>query len=202
MAHTVSEIRFRVAQPEDAAALLGIYAPYITDTAITFEYEVPSVQEFAERIEKTLQRYPYLAAERDGDLLGYVYAGAFKSRPAYDWAVEVSIYLRQDTCGNGLGRRLYEHLEKILQAQHIINMNACIVCPEQEDEFVTKNSALFHRHLGFAPVGTFHRCGCKFGRWYDVIWMEKMLGEHLAPPAPVIPFPRLDQDILRSIGIR
>lgn len=202
MAHTMAAISLRVARPEDAAALLAIYAPYVTDTAITFEYEVPPVQEFAGRIEKTLENYPYLIAEQDGILLGYAYAGRFKTRPAYDWAVEASIYLRQDACGNGLGRGLYSRLEKILQAQHITNMNACIVCPEQDDAFVTRNSALFHRHMGFSPVGTFHRCGCKFGRWYDVIWMEKMLGEHMVPPAPVIPFPRLEPDILRGMGIR
>ncbi len=181
--------KIRVAKPEDAEMLLSIYAPYVTETAITFEYEIPSVEEFEGRICHTLEKYPYLVAEEDGEIIGYAYAGAFKGRPAYDWSVETSIYLRKDRKKKGAGRRLYEALEQALILQNILNVNACITYIEKEDEYVTKNSAQFHEHMGYRLVGKFHACGYKFGRWYDMIWMEKHLGEHPAHPASVKSFP-------------
>ena len=101
----------RIATAEDAEALLAIYAPYVRDTAITFEYRVPSLEEFRRRIEATLEKYPYLALEDGGEILGYAYAAPFKERAAYDWAVETTIYLRPDARGKGCGRTLYEALE-------------------------------------------------------------------------------------------
>lgn len=186
------DIRLRTAVPEDAQALLEIYAPYVRDTAITFEYEVPSVQEFQHRIETTLEKYPYIVAEQNGEILGYAYAGAFKERAAYDWAVEVTIYVRQDNHKNGLGKHLYQALEEICKAQHITNLNACIGYPETDDCYLTKNSAQFHAHLGYRMVGIFHQCGYKFGRWYHMVWMEKIIGEHHAVQEPVIPFSQLN----------
>ena len=180
------------ATPQDAAALLEIYAPYVRDTAITFEYEVPSVQEFRHRIEMTLEKYPYIVAEQNGEILGYAYAGAFKERAAYDWAVEVTIYVRQDNHKAGLGKYLYQALEAICKAQHITNLNACIGYLETDDCYLTKNSAQFHAHLGYRMVGIFHQCGYKFGRWYHMVWMEKIIGEHHAVQEPVIPFSQLD----------
>ena len=96
-------ITIRTANLDDAAALLAVYAPYVEQTAITFEYEVPSLEEFRGRIAHTLRRYPYLAAEESGEILGYAYTGPFGERAAYSWAVETSIYLRQDVRGQGLG---------------------------------------------------------------------------------------------------
>lgn len=186
------EIRLRTAVPDDAAALLDIYAPYVRSTAITFEYEVPSVQEFQHRIQKTLERYPYIVAEQNGEVLGYAYAGAFKERAAYDWAVEVTIYVRQNAHKNGVGKLLYQALEDICSAQHITNLNACIGYPEIEDEYLTKNSAQFHEHLGYHMVGMFHQCGYKFGRWYHMVWMEKIIGEHHAEQPPIIKFSQLN----------
>ena len=180
--------KIRVAKPEDAEKLLEIYAPYVTDTAITFEYEVPTEEEFRGRIEHVLEKYPYLVAEADGEIVGYAYAGAFKERAAYDWAVETSIYLRTDRKKKGIGRKLYEALERALAMQNILNVNACITYMEKEDEYVTKNSAQFHEHMGYRLVGEFHECGYKFERWYDMIWMEKHLGEHAAHPGSVKSF--------------
>ena len=178
------EIKIRVATPDDAPALLKIYAPYVKNTSITYEYDVPSEEEFRRRIESTLRRYPYLVLEREGDILGYAYAGPLHSRPAYDWAVETSIYLDQNARGGGLGRKLHDALEAVLREQGFLNMNACIAYPEVEDEYLTKNSAEFHAHLGFELVGTFHNCGYKFDRWYDMVWMEKIIGEpHAGQPA-------------------
>ena len=187
-----SSFSIRIVRPEDAKELLNIYAPYVRETAITFEYEVPSVQEFTRRIEHTLARYPYLAAvDSSGAIAGYAYASVFHERPAYDWAVETTIYVSKDHRHLGLGRFLYDALETALKAQGILNANACIGYPETEDEYLTKNSARFHEHLGYHLVGMFHNCGYKFGRRYPMIWMEKELGPHLAVQPPIRLFPEI-----------
>lgn len=185
----------RVATIDDAEEILKIYAPYVEKTAITFEYDVPSLEEFTDRIKKTLQKYPYLVAEKDGEIVGYAYTGAFVGRAAYDWAVEVTIYLKDDKRKMGLGRKLYHAIEEICKAQNVINLYACIGCPEIEDEYLTKNSAQFHAHMGYRMIGEFHKCGYKFGRWYDMVWMEKIIGTHNSNPAPFICFPDLDAEV-------
>ena len=113
------ELTIRVAKPEDAKGLLEIYAPYVEKTAITFEYEVPSEEEFAGRIRHILTKYPYLVLEENGELLGYVYAGTFNERSAYDWAVETTIYIREDQKKRELGRKMYAALEQVLKKQNI-----------------------------------------------------------------------------------
>ncbi|MBE5770879.1 MAG: N-acetyltransferase [Clostridia bacterium] len=175
----------RPARPLDAPALLAIYAPYVEKTAITFEYDVPSLWEFTERIENTLKKYPYLVAEENGQILGYAYAGAFKPRAAYQWAVETTIYLASDAKGKGIGRELYTALEDALRRMNILNACACIAYTDMEDETLTNASMRFHEKMGYHLAAHFHQCGYKFGRWYDMIWMEKMLGEHADHPAPV-----------------
>ena len=182
-----NKIIIRTASAADAPALLKIYRPYVENTAITFEYDVPSTEEFASRIQHTLRKYPYLVAEEKGTLLGYAYAGPFHERPAYDWAVETSIYVDQSLKHRGIGRRLHDALETALREQGILNMNACIACIDVEDEYLTNDSPRFHHHMGFQMVGKFHKSGCKFGRWYDMIWMEKIIGDHREPPFPVCP---------------
>lgn len=174
------QISLREAKTTDAAALLYIYAPYVKDTAITFEYRVPSVEEFEKRIAATLKDYPYIVAEDEtGSLLGYAYAGCFHAREAYDWAVETSIYVAQDGRRKGIGRLLHEALEAQLKARGFLNMYACISCPANEtDPYVTRNSIDFHAHMGYRLVGTFYSCGYKFDRWYDMVWMEKHIGDH------------------------
>ena len=174
------KIRIRPAKPEDAEKLLAIYAPYVEQTAITFEYEVPTVEEFRERIHNTLKKYPYLVAEQGREPVGYAYVGPFHDRPAYDWAVETSIYVDQNKKRMGIGKKLHEALEEELRNRGFLNMNACIAYPVQEDEYLTRNSVEFHAHLGYRMVGQFHQCGYKFHRWYDMVWMEKLIGEHTA----------------------
>ena len=181
----MEQSKIRIAGPEDAERLVEIYAPYVRETAITFEYEVPSAAEFRRRIEQTLEKYPYLVAERDGKIAGYAYARALNERPAADWAVETAIYVERGSRKTGMGRALYEALEKELLGQNIINLNACIACPEVEDEYLTCNSIRFHEHMGYRLVGKFHQCGYKFGRWYHLVWMEKHLREHPAKPDAV-----------------
>ena len=186
-----TKIRIRTAGPDDAEQLLAIYAPYVEKTAITFEYEVPDVKEFRDRIRRIVKRYPYLVADISGEAVGYVYLDSCLGRKAYDGSASVSIYVKEQVRKTGIGRALYQAVEEIARAQHITNLNACIGYPETEDEYLTKNSAQFHAHMGYRLVGEFHQCGYKFGRWYNMIWMEKMIGEHEEHPKPFIPFPEL-----------
>ena len=168
----------RNATKEDAGRLLDIYAYYVENTAITFEYEVPSLKEFQERIINTRKRYPYLVLEENGIILGYAYAGVFKNRAAYSRSCELSIYVERNARSRGYGRMLYEGLETALRDMGMLNLYACIACPRTEDEYLTKDSEQFHRHMGFTLIGEFHQCGYKFNRWYNMIWMEKLIGEH------------------------
>ena len=170
----------RSAVPEDAPRLLAIYAYYVENTAISFEYATPSVEDFTHRIENTLNKYPYLVLEdEEGRIQGYAYAGVFKGRAAYDRSCEVTIYVDPDAKGRGFGRQLYEALEEELKARGFLNLYACIGVPIVEDEYLTRDSELFHQHMGYKKVGEFHQCGYKFDRWYDMIWMEKIIGEHV-----------------------
>ena len=167
----------RSATPDDASAILGIYAYYVEKTAISFEYDVPSEDEFRERITNTLKRYPYFVLEDDGVIRGYAYAGVFKDRAAYDRSCEVTIYVDRDYKGKGYGRVLYESLEKALRKTEITNLYACIGDPIEEDEYLTRDSEHFHQHMGYTMIGEFHKCGYKFGRRYNMIWMEKIISE-------------------------
>lgn len=184
----MNEIRIRRVTEKDAPELLEIYAPYVTDTAITFEYSVPRMEEFENRIKRTLEKYPYLAAEQQGEIVGYAYAGPFHPREAYSWAVETSIYVKKDKKRGGIGKALYTALEKILAEQNFLNLYACIASPETEDEYLTRDSIRFHERLGYRVVGEFLQCGYKFGRWYNMVWMEKHIGEHTEHPAAVKKF--------------
>ncbi len=189
------DFNIRVATVQDTKELLNIYEYYVLNTAISFEYEVPTVEEFRTRIENTLSKYPYLVAEstseNKNEIIGYAYASEFKSRPAYDWAVETSIYVKNGLTKSGVGKRLYQELEKYLKMQNITNMNACIAVPEVKDEYCTRNSLDFHEHIGFNMVGEFHKCGYKFNRWYNMVWLEKIIGEHNTNPKDIVPFKKL-----------
>lgn len=178
----------RVARLEDAPQLLAIYRYYVTDTAITFEYEVPSLEDFRNRMEVTMAFYPYLVAEEDGQVLGYAYGSRFHPREAYAWSAEVTVYLDKAARGKGVGRRLYDSLEKSLTAMGLLNLNACIATVDREDPYLTNASRAFHDKCGYRFVGKFHQSGYKFNRWYDMIWMEKHIGQHSEKVQPVMPF--------------
>ena len=193
------ETRIRIATPEDAEALLMIYSPYVENTAITFEYTVPSVEEFTERIRHILEKYPYLVAEGDGEILGYAYASAFHTRAACGWAVETSVYVRKDCKCQGIGSKLYAALEKALLMQNIINLNASIAFPIEEDEYLTKDSAEFHERMGYRFVGEFYKCGYKFKRWYSLIWMEKFIKDHTEIPEPVKLFDEIRENFQKIL---
>lgn len=189
----MSSLRIRVATKDDAAQLLAIYRPYVENTAVTFEYEAPTVEEFAHRIENTTAKYPYLVAEFGGEIIGYTYAGPFRVRPAYAWSVETSIYVRRDMKQRGVGRQLYERLEILLAKQNVTNLYACIASPEAGDPYANRDSLEFHAHMGYRMVGEFKKCAYKFGRWYTVAMMEKTVSAHGTPQQDVIPFPELNE---------
>lgn len=169
----------------DAKELLMIYGLYVKETAISFEYEIPSIKEFEERIVNITAKYPYIKAVKDGEIVGYAYANTFKGRKAYDWSVETTIYVKSDNKRDGIGRLLYDQLEIRLKDMGILNMNACIACPTMSSEYLTDDSIKFHKKMGFTEAGHFHNCGYKFEQWFDMVWMEKMIGEHDNHPKEV-----------------
>lgn len=194
-------MKIRFSKESDAAELLAIYAPYVENTAITFEYNVPSVEEFAQRIRSISSRYPYIVAELDGEVIGYAYASAFRPRAAYDWAVELSIYLKQTKRRLGIGGKLYDIMEALLREQGFLNLNACIAYSDIEDETLTKASVRFHEKQGFSLIGRFSECGYKFNRWYDMVWMEKHIGAHTTPPPKIIGISDISDEVLQKLNV-
>lgn len=184
-------VKVRTATLEDMEQTLEIYRYYVENTAITFEYKVPTLEEFQNRYQNITKKYPYIVATENEKIVGYAYAGAFNPREAYDWAVETTIYCDQNCRKKGVGKTLYNVLETILKEQGIINLNACIGYPIEEDEHLTRNSVQFHEHLGYKWIGEFTKCGYKFGTWYNMVWMEKIIGKHEVPQKPI----RLFKDI-------
>ena len=188
-------MRIRKAEITDAAAIHDIYAPYVLNTAITFDYEVPDIKEFEGRIERTLCNYPYFVAEEDGQVVGYAYAGLFRTRIAYRHCVEVSIYIDQSRHGVGIGRMLYQKLEEALIRQNIYILYACITATCREDDGnLNDDSIRFHKKMGYQLVGKHNLCGYKFGRWYDVVWMEKVIAQRPEVPDSFIPFRDIGDD--------
>ena len=171
----MSNLVIRDARPEDAARLVEIYAPYIKGTAVSFEYEVPTVEEFETRIRKISAKYPYLVCEKDGRIVGYVYAGQYSAREAYSWTVTTSIYLDENCRRQGIGTALYAELEKRLKERGIINLLAGVAYAEKEDEYLTHDSVKFHEKEGYKKVAHMEAVGKKFDRWYDLIWMQKRI---------------------------
>lgn len=164
----------RLACLEDAAAIQSIYAPIVSETEVSFELEPPSVEEMRRRIETTLLTLPWLVCERDG-VIGYAYAGLFRSRPAYQWSVEVSVYVHAAHRGKGAGRALYASLLECLRVQGYRGALAGIVLPSPA-------SVALHEGMGFRSVGVFHHVGHKLGAWHDVGWWELTLQSLPIPP--------------------
>lgn len=161
-------IQVRNVTLNDAHELVDIYSYYVLNTTITFEYETPSMDEFKQRIQKITQKYPYLVATLDDEIIGYAYATSYKERPAYDWSVETTVYVKNDKHGLGVGKALYLHLEQALKEKNIVNMLACITYPNPK-------SIDFHTNFGFEKVGHFPKVGYKFNEWRDIVWMQKVI---------------------------
>lgn len=171
-------VEIRNVKIDDAKALLNIYEYYIKNTAITFEIDVPSISEFINRIVTISKNYPYIVLTENNVIKGYAYSHELSKREAYKYSNEVTIYLDKDSKGKGYGSLLYKELEKRLKAKDIINLYACIASPIEEDIHLNNNSEEFHEHMGYKRIGLFTKCGYKFDTWYNMIWMEKIIGEH------------------------
>lgn len=158
----------RLARETDVARMLEIYAPYVTDTTITFEYTVPEYEEFLARFRSISADFPWIVWEEDGTVLGYAYASLPFQRAAYRWCSESSIYLCSEARGRGIGTQLYRILEELLTQMGYRILYALITAENSA-------SVSFHKALGFSHLAEFPTCGLKFDRWIGVIWMEKRL---------------------------
>ena len=182
----MEKIMLRPVTVADAAELVSIYAPYVEQTAVTYEYEVPSVEEFQGRIANTTKNYPYLAAVENGVILGYAYASAFHPRAAFRWTAEVTVYLRKEAHGRGIGRMLYEALEEKLKQQNVQTAIALIADPNPE-------SVAFHEKMGYAVAGRLTNCAYKLGQWRGMYYMEKFLREHAGEPESFLSFSEIEK---------
>ncbi|HEX6534798.1 MAG TPA: GNAT family N-acetyltransferase [Gemmatimonadaceae bacterium] len=171
----------RLATPADAAALAAIYAPFVTDGVISFEFEAPDEAEMTRRLERVTAWTPWLVCDYHGATVGYAYAGRHRERAAYQWSVDVSVYVRHDAHRAGIARGLYTSLFAILVRQGFRNAYAGITLPNPPSEG-------FHRAMGFRAVGVYHGVGHKMGRWHDVGWYERELAPRIADPPPPMPF--------------
>lgn len=158
----------RSAQPADVPAMLSIYDEFVRHTAVSFEYETPTPQEFSERLRAHIAVYPWLVYEENGAVLGYAYAGRAFERAAYAWNAEISCYLAPQARGRGVGRRLYAQIEEILRDMGVRKVFAVITSANAP-------SVAFHRALGYRDAARFTDVGFKHGAWYDVLWLEKQL---------------------------
>lgn len=164
----------RPAAISDAEAILSVYAPYITDTCISFEIEVPTLDSFRERMLGIMAEYPYFICEINGMIVGYAYASKYSERKAYRFSADLAVYIKKEYRGHGIGKLLYAKLMNELFLHGFYTVYACIT---GENE----GSINFHKSLGFCEVGRFHNIGYKFGRWHDVLWFEKPLREYDVP---------------------
>lgn len=176
--HMEQNITLRMATIEDAEQILAIYAPYCTETVITFEYEVPTLEEFQGRMKNIMEKYPYIVAEHDGKIVGYAYASAYRTRAAYQWDVESSIYVDMNCRASGVGSALYARLLDLLKKQNIRNVYACVTLPNEASERI-------HAKFGFDYAGMLHKAGFKAGEWQNVGWFEKHFEYESEVPEPV-----------------
>lgn len=176
----------RVAKISDASAVSEIYAPAVEDSITSFEMTAPTTQEVERRIAETLRRFPWLVAEKDGRVIGYAYAGEHRTREAYKWSVEVSVYVRAEARRHGLARALYTELFQLLRRLGYYNAYAGITLPNDA-------SVGLHESLGFKKIGVYRAVGHKMGAWRDVGWWQLALQEHGAAPAPPLNFEELSQ---------
>lgn len=169
--------RFRLAEPADAEQINRIYAPFCTDSVVSFEVQPPSLEEMQSRIAKVRARYPWLVCERGDEVLGYVYAGQHHERAAYLWTVVTTVYIRQDLRRSGVGAGLYTSLFSILRLQGFCNAVAGITLPNAA-------SLGLHRRLGFQTIGVYQKIGYKAGAWHDVEYMQLRLCDDAPPQTP------------------
>lgn len=185
----------QVATPNEIPEVLQIYAPYILHTTITFEYEVPNHQAFAQRYHAIANQFPFLVCKINDKVAGYAYAAKAFSRAAYQWDADLSVYVAEDYWHRGIASALYRCLEQLLCLQGYCLLYALVT---KENE----NSLAFHKHMGFVQTATLPKTGFKFGRWHDLVWLQKQINCQSAEPTVPIPFHQLQktrvQEILRK----
>ncbi len=174
----------RLASSKDAAALLEIYAPFVLEDATSFEIQLPSVEEFSRRISEISEKFPWIVIERDSQIVGYAYASAYRSRCAYEWSTESSVYVRKGFERQGLGKILYESLFETLKTQGVVNVFAGITLPNE-------SSVKFHESMGFKNVGIFKDVGFKLNQWRDVGWWELQFPKPPQAPQGLTPVGKL-----------
>lgn len=184
-------MKLRFATEEDVPALLAIYAHYMP-TGVTFEYALPSREEFAQRLAFISQTYPYLVLEDQGTVLGYAYAHRIAERAAYAWGAELSIYLHPSAVGRGLGKRLYQVLMELLQLQGVRTVYGLVASPNPASEGL-------HKSLGFELSGVQRNAGYKNGRWIDLLWFEKAIAPYDLEPALITPIRTLEWEYVQPI---
>ncbi|NLI92310.1 MAG: N-acetyltransferase [Peptococcaceae bacterium] len=182
----------RLAREEDAQEILNIYRPYIEDTAVSFETEVPTIVEIRRRIRCSLDNYCWLVWEEGGQIRGYAYASKHRERAAYRWAVDVSIYIDGHWHGKGVGKALYSSLFAILRLQGYFNLYACICLPHPK-------SVGIHEYFGFKKNAHFHQVGYKLGQWWDIGWWEMFLSDKSIVPGEPLSISKLDQNEVQRI---
>ena len=177
----------RIATEADIPAMLEIYGPYVENTTYSFEYDVPCQKTFLQRFYTYTAQFPWLVWEEEGRVLGYAYGSAPFERAAYRWCAEISVYLKPEARGKGIGRKLYTVLEAILEKQGYQVLYA-LITSENSD------SIAFHRKMSYEIRAEFPDCGFKFGRWLGLVWMEKRLKIVQTPSGFPKPFPAIVQD--------
>jgi L-amino acid N-acyltransferase YncA len=182
----------RTAQISDAGAILGIYGPFVSKTAITFEMEAPSLETMEQRITHYQEKWPWLVSLQGDRVVGYAYATHHRERAAYQWCVESSVYIDPQFHGRGIAGNLYQVLFEILRYQGFVNVYAGITLPNVK-------SVQFHRKLGFTWIGDYKNIGYKLNLWHTVSWWELALNPYLIPPSPLVAFAELDPSITQSL---
>lgn len=185
-------IKIRMANESDSEEILGIYAPYIKNTVITFEYDIPTIDEFKSRIRKISKDYPYLVCTLNDKIIGYAYSYRHKERAAYKWNVELSVYINNAYLNYGIGKAFYTALIEISKLQNIQNIYGGVTCNNI-------NSEKLHEYFGFKKLGVYHNTGYKFGKWHDVAWFEKSINEYYGDPKPLLSIKEIDQDLVNEI---
>ena len=170
-----NKLTIREVRVEDAERLVEIYSHYVLNTAVSFEYEVPTVEEFANRIQKISAKYPYLVCLDQDKVIGYAYAGAYSVREAYSWTATTSIYIDKEYRRKGAGKMLYAVLEERLRERGIVNLLAGVAYAEEEVEYLSHDSLHFHQKMGYVQVARMMTIGKKYDRWYDLLWLQKKL---------------------------
>ncbi len=192
--------RIRIATAFDAGQVHAIYAPAVTESATSFETEVPSVDEIVRRIDGTLTTYPFIVAERDAEIVSFVYARRWRERRSYDWDVEITAFVKDGNEGRGIGRAMYTALIDLMAAQGLANAVAAVTVPNEA-------SSKFHESMGFHLAGTFPSCGYKLGAWHTVEFWWRQLADLPDEPRPPIPFktfrtfPECEQILANAAGM-